>query len=88
MRATSARFPGMYQIRGAVLRAVDKALIEDVGPRVREQIISQLPQRYADDFLNDSINALVAYDLEALDAYIVVCKNNCGGHAQRMKDEG
>lgn len=64
------RFPGMYQVRGAVLRAVDKAVIEDAGQRVRDQIIGQLPQRYADDFLNDSINALVAYDLEALDAYI------------------
>lgn len=70
VRAMSARFPGMYQVRGAVLRAVDKALIEDAGPKVREQIIGQLPQRYADDFLNDSINALVAYDLEALDAYM------------------
>lgn len=37
---------------------------------MREQIVGQLPQRYADDFLNDSINALVAYDLEALDAYM------------------
>jgi len=64
------RFPGMYQVRGAVLRAVDKALVEDAGPKVREQIVNQLPQRYADDFLNDSINALVAYDLEALDAYM------------------
>jgi serine/threonine-protein kinase len=69
-RAAPPRFPGMYQVRGAVLRAVDKAIIEDAGPRVREQIISQLPQRYTDDFLNDSINALVAYDIEALDAYM------------------
>lgn len=67
---TTPRFPGMYQVRGAVLRAVDKAIIEDGGVRVREQIVGQLPQRYADDFLNDSINALVAYDLEALDAYM------------------
>ena len=70
IRSAPVRFPGMYQVRGAVLRAVDKAIIEDAGPRIREQIISQLPQRYADDFLNDSINALVAYDLEALDAYV------------------
>jgi serine/threonine-protein kinase len=62
----------MYQVRGAVLRAVDKALIEDAGPRVREQVVAQLPQRYAEDFLNDSINALVAYDLEALDAYMEI----------------
>ncbi|HRI71267.1 MAG TPA: serine/threonine-protein kinase [Polyangium sp.] len=70
VRAVSARFPGMYQVRGAVLRSVDKAIIEDAGQKVRDQIIGQLPQRYADDFLNDSINALVAYDLEALDAYM------------------
>ena len=69
-RSAAPRFPGMYQVRGAVLRAVDKALIEDAGLRVREQVVAQLPQRYADDFLNDSINALVAYDLEALDAYM------------------
>ncbi|UQA59680.1 serine/threonine-protein kinase [Polyangium aurulentum] len=69
-RAAPSRFPGMYQVRGAVLRAVDKALVEDAGPRVREQVVAQLPPRYAEDFLNDSINALVAYDLEALDAYM------------------
>ncbi|MDC0741820.1 serine/threonine-protein kinase [Polyangium mundeleinium] len=68
----ASRFPGMYQVRGAVLRAVDKALTEDAGPRVREQVVAQLPQRYAEDFLNDSINALVAYDLEALDAYMEI----------------
>jgi len=71
-RAAASRFPGMYQVRGAVLRAVDKALTEDAGPRVREQVVAQLPQRYAEDFLNDSINALVAYDLEALDAYMEI----------------
>ncbi|MRG95290.1 serine/threonine-protein kinase [Polyangium spumosum] len=71
-RSASSRFPGMYQVRGAVLRAVDKALTEDAGPRVREQVVAQLPQRYAEDFLNDSINALVAYDLEALDAYMEI----------------
>jgi len=71
-RSAAPRFPGMYQVRGAVLRAVDKALIEDAGPRVREQVVAQLPQRYAEDFLNDSINALVAYDLEALDAYMEI----------------
>jgi serine/threonine-protein kinase len=69
-RSAASRFPGMYQVRGAVLRAVDKALVEDAGPRVREQVVAQLPPRYAEDFLNDSINALVAYDLEALDAYM------------------
>jgi serine/threonine-protein kinase len=69
-RVAPARFPGMYQVRGAVLRAIDKSITEEAGPRVREQIIGQLPQRYSDDFLNDSINALVAYDIEALDAYM------------------
>jgi serine/threonine-protein kinase len=29
-----------------------------------------MPQRYATDFRNDSINALVSYELEALDAYM------------------
>jgi len=84
-RATSARFPGMYQVRGAVLRAVDKAIIEDAGPRVREQIIGQLPQRYADDFLNDSINALVAYDLEALDAYMDLATANFAHEPNRWR---
>jgi serine/threonine-protein kinase len=71
-RSLPARFAGLYQVRGAVLRAVDKALVEDAGPRVREQVVSQLPPRYAEDFINDSINALVAYDLEALDAYMEI----------------
>lgn len=85
VRAAPMRFPGMYQVRGAVLRAVDKAITEDAGPRVREQIISQLPQRYADDFLNDSINALVAYDLEALDAYMELATSMFVHEANRWR---
>lgn len=79
------RFPGMYQVRGAVLRAVDKAVIEDAGQRVRDQIIGQLPQRYADDFLNDSINALVAYDLEALDAYMELASSSFAHDPNRWR---
>jgi len=64
------RFAGLYQVRGPVLRSVDKVVAKVFGDSARDEIVAQMPPHYAAEFQNDSINALVAYDLEALDAYM------------------
>jgi eukaryotic-like serine/threonine-protein kinase len=70
VRAFPQRFVGRFQVRGPVLRSVDKVVTEMFGAEVRNEVVAQMPDTYAADFRNDSINALVAYDLEALDAYM------------------
>lgn len=63
-------YPGQYQVRGPVLHGVERAIIQLCGRALRDQIVASLPAAYAEDFRNDSINALLSYDLEALDAYM------------------
>jgi serine/threonine-protein kinase len=70
VRPFPARYAGKYQVRGPVLRSVDKVLLELFGAEARDEVVAQMPASWAADFRNDSINALVAYDLEALDAYM------------------
>ena len=70
VRPFPARFAGRYQVRGPVLRSVDKVLAELFGEDARNEVVARIPDAWAADFRNGSINALVAYDLEALDAYM------------------
>ncbi len=70
VRALPQRFAGRFQVRGPVLRSVDKVIEDLFGLEARDEIVAQMPPAYADDFRNGSINALVAYELEALDAYM------------------
>ena len=70
VRALPQRFAGRFQVRGPVLRSVDKVIADLFGLEARDEIVAQMPASYARDFRNGSINALVAYELEALDAYM------------------
>jgi serine/threonine-protein kinase len=70
VRPLPARFAGRFQVRGPVLRSVDRVVKELFGAESRDEIVAHMPDAWAADFRNDSINALVAYDLEALDAYM------------------
>ena len=70
VRALPQRFAGRFQVRGPVLRAVDKVIADLFGLEARDEIVAHMPAAYARDFRNGSINALVAYELEALDAYM------------------
>jgi serine/threonine-protein kinase len=70
VRALPQRFAGRFQVRGPVLRSVDKVIEDLFGLEARDEIVAQMPPAYAGDFRNGSINALVAYELEALDAYM------------------
>jgi serine/threonine-protein kinase len=75
LRPFPVRFAGRYQVRGPVLRAVDRALVEAHGRGARDAIVQHVPARWAADFRDDSINALLSYDLEALDAYLEIATN-------------
>jgi len=70
VRPFPPRFAGRFQVRGPVLRCVDKVVIDLFGAEARNEIVAQMPPEWADDFHNDSINALIPYDLEVLDAYM------------------
>jgi serine/threonine-protein kinase len=70
VRPFPQRFAGKYQVRGPVLRAVDRVILDLFGAEARAEVVQHIPVGLAADFRNDSINALVAYDLEALDAYM------------------
>ena len=72
VRPFPARFAGKYQVRGPVLRSVDRALVDSYGKTKRDIVVGQLPNQYATDFRHESINALVGYELEALDAYMEI----------------
>lgn len=70
VRSLPQRFAGRFQVRGPVLRSVDKVVADLFGHDARNEIVAHMPSIYAADFRNGSINALVAYELEALDAYM------------------
>jgi serine/threonine-protein kinase len=70
VRSLPQRFAGRFQVRGPVLRSVDKVIEDLFGVEARDEIVANMPSAYSGDFRNGSINALVAYELEALDAYM------------------
>jgi len=70
VRPFPERFAGKFQVRGPVLRSVDRAIVELYGQRERDDLVTFLPEKYSSDFIQGSINAMVRYDLEALDAYM------------------
>ncbi len=70
IRPFPPHFIGCFQVRGPVLRSVDRAIVEMFGAAARDEVVSRMPDAYAAELRNDSINALVAYDLEAVDAYM------------------
>ena len=70
VRTLPQRFAGRFHVRGPILRSVDKVVADLFGTEARDEIVAQMPSIYSADFRNGSINALVAYELEALDAYM------------------
>ena len=64
------RFAKRFHVRGPVLRAVDVALQDVCGVKAREDVIARMPPDYGDEFSNNTINAMVWYDLDAIHAYM------------------
>ncbi len=88
VRPFPSRFAGQYKVRGPVLRSVDRSIIDEYGKAAREDVIAQMPARYADDFLHDAINALVGYELEELDAYMELATSLVLRDVERWRDMG
>ncbi len=70
LRPFPERFAGRFQVRGPVLRSVDRVFAAQFGQNKRDEVVERLSPALAGELRNDSINALVAYDLEALDTYM------------------
>ncbi len=67
-----ARLRNRFRVRGPVLRAVDEAVRERYGEIARNRIVSKLPGTWGSDLRDGSINALVSYEIEMLDAYLEI----------------
>jgi serine/threonine-protein kinase len=70
VRPFPARFAGRFEVRGIVLRSLDKAIAETFGALARDNLVAVLPQPLATELRSGSVNALVTYDLGAVDAYL------------------
>ena len=55
-----------------MLRAVDQAVQERYGEIARNRILAKLPGAWGRDLRDGSINALVSYEIEMLDAYLEI----------------
>jgi serine/threonine protein kinase len=88
LRPFPTRFAGRFQVRGPVLRSVDKVITDLFGVTARGELVAQIPERYATEFRNGSINALVAYELEALDAYMELATVMLVRDSGRWRDFG
>ncbi|AKT35922.1 serine/threonine-protein kinase [Chondromyces crocatus] len=88
VRPFPARFRNQYQVRGPVLRSVDRSIVEEYGKGARDEVVTQMPGQYAEDFRQDSINAMVPYDLEALDVYMELATSLVLRDLERWRDLG
>jgi serine/threonine-protein kinase len=69
-RPFPSRHAGRFQVRGPVLASVDKVIRDVFGSASRDEVIEAMPDPLSAELRAGSINALVAYPLEALDAYM------------------
>ncbi len=88
VRPFPERFAGKFQVRGPVLRSVDRGLIDLYGQRERDEVVRHMPARYAEDFVQGSLNAMVRYDLEALDAYMELATEILLHDVERWREIG
>ena len=88
IRPFPEKHAGRVKVGGLVLRAVDRAIIDIYGQRERDEVVKHLPPRYVSDFIQGSINAMVRYDLEELDAYMEVATELLLHDVDRWKDLG
>lgn len=70
MRPFPERFAGKYQVRGPVLRSLDRAIVDVFGASARDEIVAAMPEHLSQDLRQGAVNAMVAYDLEAIDVYL------------------
>lgn len=75
-------------VSGSILRSVDRAIIDLYGQRERDEIVKHLPPKYASDFVQGSINTIIKYDLEELDAYMELATEIVLKDVEKWKQSG
>jgi eukaryotic-like serine/threonine-protein kinase len=88
IRPFPEKHAGRFQVGGLVLRSVDRAIIDIYGQRERDEVVKHLPPGYAADFVQGSINAMVRYELEELDAYMELATELLLHEVERWRDLG
>ncbi len=88
VRPFPERFAGKFKVRGPVLRSVDRGLVDLYGQRERDEVVRHMPAPYASDFVQGSLNAMVRYDLEALDAYMELATEILLHDVERWREIG
>jgi len=88
IRPFPEKHAGRFQVGGLVLRSVDRAIVDMYGQRERDEVVKHLPPKYTADFVQGSINAMVRYDLEELDAYMEVATELLLHEVERWRELG
>jgi serine/threonine protein kinase len=71
-RSVPSRFVGQCHVRGLVLKAVDDHIRAHCSAGRRLALLAELQPEHARDFLDDTLQAIVYYDLEGVTRYLDV----------------
>jgi serine/threonine-protein kinase len=69
-RPLPAHAKGRCHVRGTFARAVSHWIARAFGDDAREEVLRRIPLEHADYFRGDAFNALVWYELEAVDLFV------------------
>lgn len=71
-RSVPSRFVGQCHVRGLVLKAIDQHIRAHCSAERRLELLSKLQPEHARDLLDDTLQAIVYYDLEGITRYLDV----------------
>ena len=69
-RPLPSHLRGKCHTRGSVPRAASRWIERTYGPEARDEVLRALPGELAEAYRGDGFNALVWYDIEALDTFL------------------
>jgi serine/threonine-protein kinase len=82
------RLRNRFRVRGPVLRAVDQAVRERYGDGARDRVVAKMPGTWGSDLRDNSINALVSYEIEMLDTYLDIATQDVVRDANEWRAVG
>ncbi len=81
LRTIPPRFAEKCSVRGSVLRSLDAHVVQQFGRDARDEITASLGPGRSVDLSNDTLQAIVPYDLDLVAAYIeLVTRRLCRGN--------
>ncbi len=81
LRAIPPRFAEKCSVRGSILRSLDAHVVQQFGREAREEVAACLGPERSADLVNDTLQAIVPYDLDLVAAYIeLVTRRYCRGN--------